>query len=72
MKKNFECRLTALEKITRIPPPQENPEIVALLESLEQEDALLLARIAERIVDEGGPLNDCENADLEAMAEKYS
>ena len=70
-KNNFEQRLTALEKITPI-ARQDNSELEALLDVMDMVDALSLARIAERIVEEGTPLNDRENEAIELIAEKYS
>ena len=72
MKKNFECRLTALEKNTRIPSSQDNPALDAFLASMEMVDALCLARIAERMANEGGPLTDSENEALWRLAQQYS
>ena len=71
MKNNFEQRLTELEKVTPI-TRQDDPELEALLDVMEMVDALSLARIAERFVEEGTPLNDSENEAIEMIAKKYS
>ena len=64
-------RLAVLEKFTRI-PHQDDPALDAFLASMEMVDALCLARIAERMTNEGGPLNDGENEALWRLAQKYS